>query len=76
MHGATDPPNGYVDVAGEPHILLTHVIKRLHIDRKTAYRWRDAGKLTWCHYLGRVCCPADQVLTLEVQRQQEADRDR
>jgi predicted site-specific integrase-resolvase len=69
MHGANEPPNGYVDVAGEPHILLTEVIKRLHIDRKTAYRWRDRGRLTHRHYLGRVCCPADQVIRLQLEQE-------
>lgn len=74
MHEATDPPGGYVQVANEPHILLTSVIEMLGIDRKTAYRWRDRGKLTHRRYLGRICCPAEQVLRIKAQ--QEASNDR
>jgi len=66
MHEAETAPDGYVDVAGQPHILLADVIRRLGIDRRTAYRWRDAGKLTHRRYLGRVCCPAEEVIRIEV----------
>lgn len=62
-----------MDVAGQPHLLLSDVLKRLGINRRTAYRWRDTGKLTHRHYLGRVCCPADQVLRIEIQRQEASN---
>lgn len=69
MHEAETAPEGYVNVADEPHLLLDEVIRRLHIDRRTAYRWRDAGKLTHRHFLGRVCCPVDEVVRLQIERE-------
>jgi predicted site-specific integrase-resolvase len=59
----------YVDVAGEPHLLLGEVVRRLKINRRTAYRWRDTGKLTHRTYLGRVCCPVAEVVRLEVEKE-------
>jgi predicted site-specific integrase-resolvase len=69
MSEAENAPEDYVTVAGQPHLFLPEVIRRLGIDRRTAYRWRDAGKLTHRHYLGRVCCPADQVIRLQIERE-------
>jgi len=69
MNEAESPRDGYVYVAGEPHLLLADVIRRLGINRRTAYRWRDAGKLTHRHWRGMVCCPATQVIRLEVEKE-------
>lgn len=59
----------YVYVAGRPHLLLADTVQRLGINRRTAYRWRDAGKLTHNRYRGLVCCPVDEVIRLEVEKE-------
>lgn len=73
MHEATSKDISYVHVAGEPHMLLSDVLQKLGINRRTAYRWRDRGKLTHRHYLGRVCCPVSEVLRLEFQQEVSHD---
>jgi predicted site-specific integrase-resolvase len=61
-----------MEVAGEPHLLLAHAVRRLGINRRTAYRWRDAGKLTHRGHLGRTWCPVSDVVRLELAREKEA----
>lgn len=63
-----------MDVAGEPHLLLAHTVRRLKINRRTAYRWRDAGKLRHRRYVGRVWCPVADVVRLEVEKEVRDDR--
>lgn len=62
----------YMEVAGELHLLLAHTVRRLNINRRTAYRWRDAGKLTHRRHLGRVWCPVSDVVRLELSQEKEA----
>lgn len=64
----------YMEVAGEPHLLLAHTVRRLKINRRTAYRWRDVGKLTHRRHLGRVWCPVAEVVRLEVEKGAHGDR--
>lgn len=65
----------YMEVAGEPHLLLAHTVRRLGINRRTAYRWRDSGKLRHHHHLGRIWCPVADVVRLELANEKEAADD-
>lgn len=66
MNATEEPENCHLSVAGEPHIALAKTLGRLGISRKTAYRWRDIGKLTFVKHEGRIYCPTAQVIRLEV----------
>lgn len=60
-----------MEVAGELHLLLAHTVRRLNINRRTAYRWRDAGKLRHRRHLGRIWCPVADVVRLELAIEEE-----
>jgi predicted site-specific integrase-resolvase len=64
-----------MEVAGELHLLLAHTVRRLGINRRTAYRWRDTGKLRHRRHLDRIWCPVADVVRLELANEKEASND-
>jgi hypothetical protein len=51
------PAQAHLTVDGELHVPLAEARRRLGISRKTAYRWRDKGWLTFVKHDGRIWCP-------------------
>lgn len=61
MNATVTDDGCYLKVNGKTHVPLKEARLRLGICRKTAYRWRDKGWLTFVKHEGRIWCPEDQV---------------
>lgn len=59
----------HVLVDGEPYLPLSDSLHALGISRRTAYRWRDKGTLTFRKKDGLIYCRTVQVVRLKTQRE-------
>lgn len=76
MNATPDPLNCVVQDSDElfpQRVPLRKALKALGISRKTAYQWRDKGKLTFVKQGKRVYCDTAQVLRIKFKQEDETD---
>lgn len=62
MNATANGRSTYTDEDGRVHVPLKEAHLRLGICRKTAYRWRDKGWLTFVKHEGRIWCPESELV--------------